>query len=250
MVSGPGCPPIVTAVIKVLRPKQKGSGGVRQQYADLAQRQLLLVGHDQKFESAPQAFAITHQGSYLHDVRRDRDGKLEGNNFASLQLTAEGRPDAVVAEFVGSSPVCGRQAFAKHRHLNACVKTITGETPQPPRGFRCRLCGVAQSSFSIADLPFKSLISDSLFLSARRKVDEPSPAVPAWPALNSSAIVLQRRACPQQHQSACTKEVSVQAKGVPAALPRLRIFFQLPDAFQSSTWYLNGIWRKFTRKAA
>jgi hypothetical protein len=39
--------------------------------------------------------------------------------------------------------------------LNARVKTMTGETPQLPLRFSCRLCVVAQSSLSISDLPFK-----------------------------------------------------------------------------------------------
>ena len=97
MVSGPGYPPLVTAVMKVLRPKPKGLGGVRQHYAHLVECQLLLVGHNQKFESAAQAFAITHHGSQLHDVRRERDVKLQGNNFAGLELTAYGRPNAVLS---------------------------------------------------------------------------------------------------------------------------------------------------------
>src|SRR5271157_2618901 len=36
-------------------------------------------------------------------------------------------------------------------------------------------------------------------------------------------IVLERKGCPQRHQSPCTNEVSTQARGVAAALPRLRI---------------------------
>jgi hypothetical protein len=164
MVSGQGCPPIVTAVMEASNgEKQKGSGSVRQHHADLMQYQLLLVGHDQKLESAAQAFAITHHGSQFHDVRRERDGKLQGNNFAGLQLTAEGRADAVQAEFAGSAPACGRQAFAKHRQLNAHVKTITGETPQPAVSSGCRWCVVAQSRFSISDLAFKSWFRSRFF---------------------------------------------------------------------------------------
>jgi hypothetical protein len=52
MVSGAGYAQLVTAVMGVLGRKQKSSGGVRQYYADLVQRQLLLAGHNQKFESA------------------------------------------------------------------------------------------------------------------------------------------------------------------------------------------------------
>jgi hypothetical protein len=177
MLSGPGYPPIVTAVMKVSnREEQKGSGGVRQHYADLTQHQLLLVGHNQKLESAAQASAITHHGAHLHDVRRERDGKLQGNNFAGLHLTAECRPDAVLAEFAGSAPACGRQAFAKHRHLNARVKRITEEAPPPvPVSFRFRLCVVAQSSFSISDLRFRPA-----FPKREEKGDQPSPTLRVW----------------------------------------------------------------------
>ena len=156
MVSGLGYPLIVTPVMKVNGPTRKDSGGVRQHHADLVQHPPLLAGHDQKLESAVQAVAITHHGSHLHNVRRDGDGKLEGNNFAGLQLTAEGRPDAVLAEFAGSAPARGRQTFAKYRHLNARVETITGGTPHPPLSFGCRFCVAAQSSFSTSDLSLKS----------------------------------------------------------------------------------------------
>src|ERR1700688_3138878 len=149
MVSGLGYPPLVTAVMGVLGRKQKSSGGVRQHYTDLVQHQLLLAGHNQKFESAAQAFAITHHSSQLHDVRWERDGKLQGNNFAGSQLAAEGSPDAVLAEGTGSAPACGREAFAKYGHLNAHIKAMTGETPLV--SFGCRLCVVAQSRFSISD---------------------------------------------------------------------------------------------------
>jgi hypothetical protein len=148
MVSGLGYPPLVTAVMGVLGRKQKSSGGVRQHYTDLVQHQLLLAGHNQKFESAAQAFAITHHSSQLHDVRRERDGKLQGNNFAGSQLAAEGSPDAVLAEGTGSAPAGGREAFAKYGHLNARVETIAGETSLA--SFGCRLCVVAQSRFSIS----------------------------------------------------------------------------------------------------
>src|SRR5271169_5334311 len=96
MLSGQGCPPIVTTVMKVCQwARRKRSAGVRQHNADLAQQKPLLVGHDQKLESAAQTVAITHHGSNLDDMRRERDGELQGNNFADLQLAAEGRPDAV-----------------------------------------------------------------------------------------------------------------------------------------------------------
>jgi hypothetical protein len=160
--------------------KQKGSGSVRQYYADLAQYQFLLVGYDQELESAAQAVAVAHHGSHLDEMRRKRNGKLYGNNFARLQLTAESRPDAILAKFVGSAPACGRQAFAKHRHLNAHVKTMTRETPQPPLSFSYRLCVVAQSSFSISDLSFQPQL----------------------------AIVLEPKGGPQRHQSPCTNELA------------------------------------------
>ena len=121
--------------------KTENSGSVRQYHADLAQQQFLLVGHDQKLESAAQTVAITHHRSQLHNVRRERNGKLHGNNFAGLQRTAESRSDAVVAELIGSAPAGGGQAVAKHRHLNAHVKTITGEPPQLRLSFACRWFG-------------------------------------------------------------------------------------------------------------
>ena len=151
MVSGLGYPLIVTPVMKVNGPRQKDSGGVRQNDADLVQHQFLLAGHDQKLEAAVQSFAITHRGSHLHDVRRAGDGKLQGNNFADPQRGAKSRPDAVLAEFAGSAPTSGHPAFAKHRHLDARVEAITGETPQLPVSFGGRWCVGAQASLSIAD---------------------------------------------------------------------------------------------------
>jgi hypothetical protein len=93
-------------------------------------------------------------------VRRERNGKLEGNNFTGLQLTAEGSPDAVLAEGAGSAPACSRQAIAEYRHLNARVKTMTRETPVVT--FGCRLCVVAQSRFSIR-ICFSGMVSGPLF---------------------------------------------------------------------------------------
>jgi hypothetical protein len=134
---------------------KKGSGGIGQHYADLVHNLLLIVGHDQKFESATQALVIAHHRAQLHDVRGERNRKLHRNDLAGLQLTAEGCTDAVLAEFVGSAPACGRQAFAKHRHLDAHVKTITGEAPASPLSVGGGSLGVAQSSISISGLPFK-----------------------------------------------------------------------------------------------
>ena len=129
------------------------SGDIGQDYAKLVDGLPLLVGDDQKFESAAQAVAVTDNGSQLQEVRSEWDRKLQGNDLAVLQLAAEGRPDAVEAEFAGSAPVYGRLAFAKHRHFNARVKTIAGEAPQPALKFGGRLCVDAQSSFPILDLP-------------------------------------------------------------------------------------------------
>src|SRR5882762_4908745 len=185
MVSGLGYPPLVTAVMGVSGPKQKSSGGVRQYYADLVQHKLLLVGHNQKFESAAQAFAITHHGSQLHDVRRERNGKFQGNNFAGLQLTAEGRADAVLAEGTGSAPACSRQALAKYRHLNAHVETMTRETPVVT--FGSRLCVGAQSRFSIR-ICFSGQFPAGLF------------SLGNWgAAFTAFAIVLEPKGCPQGH---------------------------------------------------
>jgi len=138
--------------------QQKGSGGVGQDDTDLAQKQPLFVGHDQKLKSAAQTVVITDHGSYLDDVRRDRDGKLQRNNFAYLQLAAKGRADAIHAEFAGSAPVGGRLAFAKHRHLNARIESTTGETAQPTTSFGRGLFVVVQFSFSILRYRFESLL--------------------------------------------------------------------------------------------
>jgi hypothetical protein len=110
----------------------------------------VLVGENQKLESAAQAVAITRHGAQLHEVRRKWDGKLQGNNFAGLYLAAEGGPDAILAEFVGSAPAGAGLAFPEDRYLNAHVKTITGETPQAPLCLCCCLCLVAQRRFSIS----------------------------------------------------------------------------------------------------
>ena len=73
--------------------------GLQEAFANTTQTwrssSLLLIGHDQKLESTAQAVAVTHHRSHLHDVRRERDGKLQGNHFAGLQLPAESRSDAV-----------------------------------------------------------------------------------------------------------------------------------------------------------
>jgi hypothetical protein len=85
-------------------PQKMRIRGVRQHHADLVQGQFLLFGQNEKFESAAQSVAIAHHGSQLDDVGLERDGKLEGNDLAGLQFTAEGRANAVLAEFVGSAP--------------------------------------------------------------------------------------------------------------------------------------------------
>src|SRR5208337_1149772 len=131
---------------------ERGSVGVGQHNTGFAQQQPLLFGDDQKLESAAQTVAITHHGSHLDDVRRDGNGKLQGNNFANLQLAAEGRAAAIHTELAGSAPVAGRLAFTKHRHLNARIETTPGETPQPAVSFGCRLFVLVQFSLSISDI--------------------------------------------------------------------------------------------------
>src|ERR1700689_1108777 len=107
MVSGRGNGQVVTAVMenggKTL--KKKGSGGGRQDDAELAKSGSLLVGHDQKFESAAQAVTVADDGAQLDDIGSKREGKLERNNFTGLQLSAEGCSDAVLADFIGAAPV-------------------------------------------------------------------------------------------------------------------------------------------------
>ena len=128
-----------------------------------------LLGHDQELESAAQAVVITHDGSHLDDVRGERDGKLQGNNFADPQLAAEGRADAVQTEFAGSAPEVGGNAFAKHRHLDARVEATTGETPLHRLSFGGAWFVVAQSRFSVSDIPLKPNLR--LCFSARPKED-------------------------------------------------------------------------------
>jgi hypothetical protein len=78
------------------------------------QYETLFVIHDQKFESVPQSFVVSHYGSNLDRVRWEREGEFQGNNFSSLQLTAQGCPEAILAEFAGSAPEFGGHALAKH----------------------------------------------------------------------------------------------------------------------------------------
>jgi hypothetical protein len=83
---------------------------------------------------------------------------------------------------------------------------------------RCRLCVVAQSSFSISD-PFQTSTCDCARTEGRTST--------------ASKSMYQR--------------ISIRASRAATALLRLRIFFQLP-AFADGIG--NGIWRGFTRKAA
>ena len=150
MVSGPGNLQVVTGVMKIFKMgKQNRSGSVCQDYADLMQGQLLLLAHYQKLEAAAQAVAITHHSSQLDEVRRERYGELQGDNFAGLQRAAQSCSDAILAELVGAAPAGGDEAFAKHRYLNARVETIAAETPRPLLRFGGRLPVIAQSRFTI-----------------------------------------------------------------------------------------------------
>ncbi len=65
-----------------------GSGIIRQHHTDLVQGEFLLVGENEKFESAAQSVAIAHDGSQLDDEGLERDGKLQGDHLARLQFTA------------------------------------------------------------------------------------------------------------------------------------------------------------------
>ena len=97
----------------------------------------MFFGQDQKFESAAQAFPISHHGSQLHKTRRERKGKFQGDNFAYFQLTAQGRSYAVLAKLGGSAPACRCLAFAKYRCFYTCVKMMTRKLPLtrvPPGG--------------------------------------------------------------------------------------------------------------------
>src|SRR5580700_323131 len=125
------------------------SRGGRQDDAELAKSGSLLVGHDQKFESAAQAVTIADDGPQLDDIRSERNGQVEGNDFASLQLSAEGGSDAVLADFIGATPAGSSPAVAEHGDLNPRVETITRETPHVAFVFDDRLSTDAQSKLSI-----------------------------------------------------------------------------------------------------
>jgi len=85
-------------------PRASFLGGIGQNYTNLAHHQSLFIGHDEEFESAAQPIAITHHGSQLHQMGWERDRKFQGNNFASLQLAAEGCAHPIHAKFAGSAP--------------------------------------------------------------------------------------------------------------------------------------------------
>jgi len=78
------------------------------------QGQSLLVAPDQALESVTQPIGVPNHGSNLDQVRRHREGKFQSDNFTRLQLTAQGRSDAVLAELAGSAPVLGGYALAKN----------------------------------------------------------------------------------------------------------------------------------------
>ncbi len=131
---------------------REGSGNVCQYHADLAQSQLLFVGHYQEFESAAQSVAVTHQRAQFDDVGSKRYGELQRYNFSSLQFRAESRANAILAEFIDSAPAGRSQTVTKNRDLNARVVAIAGETPRFLMSPGCRLSVIAQSSFSIFDV--------------------------------------------------------------------------------------------------
>src|SRR5258708_3840038 len=194
MVSGVGYRPLVTGVMRFLQAKQRNSGSVRQHHADLAQYEPLLAGSDQNLKSIAQAFAIAHDCPQFHDMRREGDGKFQGNNFASLQLAAEGCAEAVLSEGAGSAPACGRQTLTKYRYLNARVETMAGETPTA-LAILIGLWVIDHSKFSSADLLFGSSFPTRFFSRGEMGI--------------SPAIVLECKGRSQGHQSSCTKEVSV-----------------------------------------
>ena len=89
----------------------------------------MFFGQDQKFESAAQAFPVSHHGSDLHETRRARKGKFQGDNFAYFQRTAQGGSYAVLAKLGGSAPACRCLAFAKYRCFDTCVKMMPRKLP-------------------------------------------------------------------------------------------------------------------------
>ncbi len=69
--------------------------GVGQDYAELAEDQALPFGDNEELESAAETFAVADDGAQLGDVGCDGNGKLEGDDFSGLHLTAECGADAV-----------------------------------------------------------------------------------------------------------------------------------------------------------
>jgi len=79
----------------------------------------------------------------------NRKGKLYGNNLPGTQFAAQSGADAVLAKFVGATPIGSGQAFTKYADLNAYIKTIPGEATQPSLSYRRRLSVVTQFRLSI-----------------------------------------------------------------------------------------------------
>src|SRR5208283_4035118 len=94
-----------------------------------------------------------HHGPQLDDVGLKGYGKFQRNDFAGVQLTAEGGPDAILAEFIGSAPAGRRQPVTKHRSLYAHVEAITGETAKTPARFGRSFRGGVQPPLRISMLP-------------------------------------------------------------------------------------------------
>jgi hypothetical protein len=159
MVSGRGVVPLVTGVMEIQ--SGKSSGSVGQHDAKLAQNQPLIVGHDQEFESAAEAFVIADDGAQPDDVGREGDGEIQGNDLARLQLTAECGADAVLSKFVGAAPENRGAAFTKDGRLDAGIEAIASKAPQTALrlGFGCGLGVVGQSGISGGDLCFLFLES-------------------------------------------------------------------------------------------
>lgn len=103
--------------------------GARQHFADPGEGLPLVFGHDQKFESAMQSMAITHNCSDLDHVRRYWNRKLHGDDFPGRQFASQCRPNSVLAEFTGATPQRNGVAIAEGRDLNVHVHTVPRETP-------------------------------------------------------------------------------------------------------------------------
>ena len=71
--------------------------GAGQNFTGPPKRLPLILGHNQEFKPASQAFAVACDGAHSHEIGRNRNRKLHGNNFPHAQFSAEGGSDAILS---------------------------------------------------------------------------------------------------------------------------------------------------------